>query len=324
MRLGFNQMGRHIKDNLQVEIIGSAVKEPSCTKGDVLKDAFNNTSIGIFYLGLGGTIRCFNKKILQILDITLDEDDMPDFREMLVYANRILKNVKDMERVFLLPINDYYEPQQLVLETKDGKVLFCTSEAVLRDSLIEGIVWSVSDITEHKTQERIATYRSLHDSLTQLPNRTYLFQKLDKLTDLESYPHKTFALLFLDLDDFKQINDNYGHATGDEFLVNFSTCIRNSLRVPDTLVRLSGDEFVVILDNVDKKELVLNVIERIYQDLSNGFNIANEQMIASLSIGISFYPRSAQSPRKLIKLADRAMYSAKNNGKNTYCFYEDE
>ncbi|NVJ65880.1 MAG: GGDEF domain-containing protein [Gammaproteobacteria bacterium] len=289
---------------------------------DAVVKAFDHTSIGIIYVGLGGNIRCYNEKILEILDLTIIDGILPSYQELVTYVAKTVKNSKDIENLFTLPIKEYYQKQELVVETKNNRVLFCSSQAVIENGLIDGIVWSVSDITEHKTQERIATYRSLHDALTQLPNRTYLFKKLETLTDSTRERPKKFALLFLDLDDFKQINDEYGHAIGDQFLISCSSRIRNSLRVPDTLARLSGDEFVIILDEIDSHELVEKVIGRIYQSLSNSFHVSGTEIPASLSIGISFYPNESSNPRELIRQADKAMYQAKKRGKNTFCFYQ--
>ncbi len=285
--------------------------------------AFNHTSIGIIYVGFGGKIQCYNEKILEILNLKILDDVLPTYQEVLSYVSKTLKNPKDIENLFAIEIKEYYQKQELVIETNKGRVLFCSSQAVVGDDgLIEGVVWSVSDITEHKTQERIATYRSLHDSLTQLPNRTYLFKKLEKLTDPDKETKKKFALLFLDLDDFKGINDKYGHSVGDQFLINCASRVRNSLRVPDTLARLSGDEFIIILDEIDSHDLVEKVIQRIYKSLSNSFNVAGIQIPASLSIGVSFYPTESVRPRELIRQADKAMYQAKRQGKNTFCFYD--
>lgn len=289
---------------------------------DAIVKAFEHTSIGIIYVGLGGSIRCYNDKILEILDLKLVNGVLPNYKELVTYVARTVKNSKDIEALFTLPIKDYYQKQELLVETKNNKVLFCSSQAVIENDMIEGIVWSVSDITEHKAQERIATYRSLHDALTQLPNRTYLFKKLEKLTDPATDKKNKFALLFLDLDDFKNVNDHYGHSVGDQFLINCASRIRNSLRVPDTLARLSGDEFIVLLDGVDTKELVEKVINRIYASLENSFNVSGIKIPAGLSIGVSFYPAQGSRPRELVRQADQAMYQAKKAGKNTFCFYE--
>lgn len=312
-------MGQRIKDNLVTDYGSSCLPKHELMDSDAIVQAFNNAAIGIFYLGFKFEIRCFNQRILDILDIELD-GEIPSYKDILVYSKTSFKNTKDLERLFTLHIKEYYKPQELILETKDNKVLYCSSQAIVNDGMIDGVVWSVSDITEHKTQERIATYRSLHDPLTQLPNRTYLFDKLQKLTSKK--PHKKFALLFLDFDDFKHINDQFGHMVGDQFLIHCVSRISNSLRVPDTLVRLSGDEFIVLLANIDSKELVEKIIKRIYLGLADGVNLHDTQLLTSVSIGVSFFPKNTDNARELIRQADKAMYKAKHNGKNTFCFYQ--
>ncbi len=284
-----------------------------------IETAFNNTSIGILYLGFGGEIRCFNKRILKILNV--DVKETPSQSDIIKYSQKRFKNNKDLENLFKIPIKNYFKPQELVLETYDDKVLFCNSQPVIKDGLIDGIVWSVTDITEHKAQERIATHRSLHDPLTQLPNRTYLFQKLECLTSKDISIKNNFTLLFLDLDDFKTVNDQYGHNVGDQVLINFTSKLQTALRVPDILARLSGDEFIVILEGISTKKDVEKIIERIFSTLKGSYQIPNHDIPISVSIGASNYPQDSMHARELIRQADKAMYAAKSNGKNTFCFY---
>lgn len=312
----------NIKENI---FTGNKLDEFKLTElmdQDAILKAFNYTSIGIIYLGYGNKVLCFNKRILEILEVNLDDYEAPTFQNIIAFSRTRFKNAKDLEQFFALPIKNYFDSQELVLETNDGLVLFCTSQPILKNNLIEGVVWSVTDITEHKIQERIATYRSLHDALTQLPNRTYLFQKLTKLTNPEYRERKKFSLLFLDIDDLKRINDEYGHSIGDDFIKEFVMRVSYALRVPDTLARLSGDEFVVILDNVDNQVQVERVIGRIYKNLTSKLPVTEQGILATVSIGVTFYPKQGLNPRELIKQADEAMYSAKRNGKNTFCFYK--
>ncbi len=287
---------------------------------NAMLEAFDNVSFGIVYLNSHGEILCYNDVITEILHIERDKSVMPNKQELFQLISKKVKNLKDIEHLFNIPIKEYFQTQELVVETVDDKVLYCSSKSIIKNDLVTGVVWSMSDITEHKTQERIATYKSLHDALTQLPNRSYLFNTLDRMTQSED--QDKFAVLFLDLDNFKQINDNYGHPVGDQLLISCAGRIRNALRVPDTLARLSGDEFIIILENVGSPDLVTQVIDRINQSFSNSFNLSGISLDTSLSIGVTFFPRNATKSRELIRQSDLAMYQAKRLGKNTFCFYE--
>lgn len=284
--------------------------------------AFNNVSLGILYITIKGDLLCYNDTLKEFLSMDKKADSLKTFEQLFTFVRRKITNHQIFLQLFSLPFKAYLKPQTVVAEMRDGRVLYCVSKGIIKDGLVEGIVWSFNDITEHKAQERTAIYKSLHDSLTQLPNRECLYKKLEDLLLLEKSSNKGLAVLFLDIDDFKLINDTYGHDSGDQLLVSLVGRLRNALRVPDTLGRLSGDEFIIILDETQSEAAVLNVVERIRHSLLDDFKLSNASVNVSLSIGISFFPSTGTRARQLIRHADFAMYQAKRKGKNNFCFYD--
>ena len=179
-------------------------------------------------------------------------------------------------------------------------------------------------LTELKLREQEQRLKHLahHDSLTGLPNRILFLDRLTHAMALVQRDHSQLAVLFIDLDQFKKINDSLGHAAGDQVLCEASRRIRARMRVSDTLARLGGDEFVVLLEQLqsdaDAAVVAGNIAEVLYQPMS----IAGSELFITGSVGISIYPRDGDSTESLMQAADVAMYRAKEQGRNNYQFYQ--
>ncbi|OJZ04338.1 MAG: hypothetical protein BGP20_08460 [Thiobacillus sp. 63-78] len=191
------------------------------------------------------------------------------------------------------------------------------------------MIGTVQDITEWKQaqqalQEKDAhlEYIAYHDALTGLPNRVLLTDRLAHAASRADRAASWLAVLFIDLDRFKTINDSLGHAIGDAVLQAVSGRIRMLLREEDTLSRLGGDEFVVLLEDLRDGQAAANVAEKIIQALEKVLVIGNYPLHVSASIGISLYPQDGGDAETLMKHADAAMYKAKDSGRNTFHFYE--
>jgi diguanylate cyclase (GGDEF)-like protein len=181
---------------------------------------------------------------------------------------------------------------------------------------------------EHRLIERNQAITKMHllanyDPLTELPNRTLCLDRLDQAISKVSRSQETLAIMFIDLDNFKDINDFLGHSAGDLLLVKVSNNLSKALRQSDTLARLGGDEFVVILTEFESKESLSMVAEKCVRAISQEFDIMDSIVTASASIGIAIYPDDASSSEELMKAADSAMYQAKAKGKNAFYFYEE-
>jgi diguanylate cyclase (GGDEF)-like protein/PAS domain S-box-containing protein len=181
------------------------------------------------------------------------------------------------------------------------------------------------DITERKMAEDTINFQAYHDLLTNLPNRALLRDRLSLAISQAKREEEMLAVMFLDLDRFKNINDSLGHVVGDELLQQVSTRLKSCVREGDTLARFGGDEFTLLLPKITKgKEDVSSIAEKINAVLKAPFVIDNNELYVSASIGIAIYPRDGTNMDLLIKHADIAMYHVKDTGKNNYKFYSDD
>ena len=177
------------------------------------------------------------------------------------------------------------------------------------------------DITDKKTADEKIWHQANFDSLTELPNRSMFRDRLKHDIKVSQRSKKPLALLFLDLDHFKEVNDTLGHEKGDLLLIEVAQRIGDCVREIDTVARLSGDEFTVILTELDDPLRVERIAEDIIKSLSTHFLLGIEKAYISASIGIALYPHDSDKIDGLIKSADQAMYEAKENGRNQFGFF---
>lgn len=183
----------------------------------------------------------------------------------------------------------------------------------------------IEDLVEEQVKFRTRDLfrQANYDALTHLPNRSYFHTTLEQLMIHAKENDIEFALLFLDLDGFKAVNDNYGHAAGDELLRNVSARLVSAVREGDIISRLGGDEFVVLLAEVNDKEVIQGVNNRIIKEVSRPYWINGHEVKISTSIGVARYPIDATSPTELVERADQALYASKHAGKRVAHFFED-
>jgi diguanylate cyclase (GGDEF)-like protein/PAS domain S-box-containing protein len=181
------------------------------------------------------------------------------------------------------------------------------------------------DITERKMAEETINYQAYHDLLTNLPNRALLKDRLGLAISQAKREKEMLAVMFLDLDRFKNINDSLGHVVGDELLQQVSTRLKSCVREGDTLARFGGDEFTLLLPKIGKgQEDIRKIAEKINEVLKEPFVIDDNELYVSTSIGISIFPRDGTDMDTLIKHADIAMYHVKDTGKNNFKFYSTD
>lgn len=167
-------------------------------------------------------------------------------------------------------------------------------------------------------------YLANYDSLTQLPNRALCMDRIKYALKGASRANTAVAVLFLDLDHFKDVNDSLGHAVGDQLLKATSQRLLEKIRAEDTLARLGGDEFVIILNHIQDTENVIDVVEKIVSSFEAPFTLSNYEVNTTVSIGVCLYPADGSDVDSLMKAADAAMYKAKEVGRNTYEFYQSD
>lgn len=226
------------------------------------------------------------------------------------------------------------EPYNLSIYHYDGLVCYLeVVESPVFNS--EGEVISIEgvarDITDNylaqkniKEQKELLAYRANHDALTDLPNRQLFLERLTQSIKYAQRFAEKVGVLFIDLDHFKEINDSLGHHVGDELLKRVSHKLQQQIRETDTLARLGGDEFIIILDTLDDTNIIIDIIKKLMDIMNQPILIEEKQLYITLSIGVSIYPDDGKMSEELLKNADAAMYNAKDNGRNTYCFYTKE
>ena len=182
----------------------------------------------------------------------------------------------------------------------------------------------INDITEQKNYEAQLEYQANHDALTHLPNRNLLFDRLQHAIARAHRNDHELAILFVDLDHFKRINDSLGHDVGDRLLYIIATRLANCIQESDTLARIGGDEFVVVLENFDHQELVLTITSSILESISHPVTLNDADLSITASVGVSLFPRDGTDAQTLLQRADAAMYSAKQQSRNSFCCYATE
>lgn len=186
---------------------------------------------------------------------------------------------------------------------------------------ITNYVGVFTDITLQKISENTLHHLAHHDSLTGLPNRALFWDRLNQAIAQSNRNKNLFALLYVDLDHFKPINDTLGHWAGDLLLTRVAQRLKNCIREGDTLARLGGDEFVIILLDVADTKSTEKIATQILEALSKPFQLRNKvKSYITASVGISMYPFDGTNADHLLRSADRAMYQAKKMGMNQYCF----
>ena len=182
----------------------------------------------------------------------------------------------------------------------------------------------VQDVTERKAQEARIEHLAYHDGLTGLPNRTMLMDRLGLALSQAQRLEQQVAVLFLDLDRFKPINDSLGHLVGDQLLREIARRLRAALREIDTVARVGGDEFQVVVCNVAGATGAARIAEKLMRALSEPFMVEGQELHVTASLGVSLFPRDGASGELLLKFADIALYEAKGEGRNAYRFFSPE
>ena len=187
---------------------------------------------------------------------------------------------------------------------------------------IEHFIGIFSDVTHQRKDAQHNAYLATHDPLTGLSNRLLLNDRLEHAINHAYRFDKCIAVIFCDLDNFKPINDTYGHSTGDEILKAVAFAIKKLLRKEDTICRFGGDEFVILIEELRSFDYLESILEKIRAISEQTFHIDGLNLSVGMSIGASVYPNDSDTPEGLLKCADEAMYRAKSGGKNMVAFYQ--
>ena len=223
-----------------------------------------------------------------------------------------------------------YNPNPTVERDVFVKTTVTISILLFLAIIVAVMLWRFNLRFRYEIRQRHAAEKQLekiayHDALTGLPNRILFSDRLENNIAQVKRHGLMLAVVYLDLDGFKSINDLYGHSSGDKFLIALSKSMLKILREVDTISRFGGDEFLVIFNSLHSKEEVFPILDRLLKDASQMVPVDGNELSCSASIGVTFYPQDKDiDADQLIRQADMAMYKAKSNGKNRYCFYEKE
>ncbi|MEZ5426035.1 MAG: PAS domain S-box protein [Pyrinomonadaceae bacterium] len=225
-------------------------------------------------------------------------------------------------------LKGFSEKYEVKIKTKFGETIWSLVGATPifeNEGRITGSMSVHTDITERKQSEQKLLYTALHDALTGLPNRIFLKEHLQQATNRETRNESPeFALLFLDFDRFKVINDSLGHLEGDNLLIKFARRLESCVRPGDIIARLGGDEFTVLVEKISGIEDVLAVVERIQNSLKDPFILNDRKIYITTSIGIALSSSSYRKAEEILRDADIAMYRAKESGKGRYEVFSED
>ncbi len=291
----------------------------------LLRSTIESSADGIVVVDLNQQIIDFNSKFKALWNLPsslLESKNGLLIRDFMLsqmeQKKDYLAQIKHLER----EIDEVMNHTTITLN--GGAVFECYSQPHRVNNTIIGRVWSFRDITERARLERKLEHQASHDILTELPNRALLMDRIQHLIESSRRRNKQFGVLFFDLDRFKLINDSLTHEAGDNLLKLVAMRWSHLLRKEDTIARIGGDEFVMIVSDITTDESIIIVVDKIIQSLNTTFRIAERDVTISTSIGISIYPKDGTTVNSLLKNADLAMYLAKERGGNQFQFYDDE
>lgn len=214
---------------------------------------------------------------------------------------------------------------EIELRREDRRALWVLENLVLVGDAITGVVHAtVVDISDRKRAEEQIEFHAYHDVLTHLPNRKLFTDRLRHALTRAKRAGKSVAVMFIDVDHFKTINDTFGHTAGDELLLEMAGRLRECVREDDTVARMGGDEFAIILAELRQAPDAMFVAQKILEAAQEPLSIAGVSLVVTVSIGISIYPVDGVDPESLLRNADSAMYRAKEGGRNNYQLCTDE
>ena len=235
------------------------------------------------------------------------------------------RHAQTMRDYFITPHPRAMGLMDLQLLRRDGQMLpVDISLGYWADEKESHAIAYIRDLTERKRYEESLRHQATHDELTGLPNRWLFRLQLNQALAHARRNGQQVAILFLDLDNFKTVNDSFGHGTGDDLLVQVSARMRDVLRENDMLARLGGDEFAVMLSDIKDTDEAISVADKLLSAIGTSYRLHNQVVDAGCSIGLAFYPDDTPDSENLLRYADMAMYQAKQAGRGTYVCYSAE
>ncbi len=287
------------------------------------RSILENIQEGYFEVDLAGNFTFFNDSLCRITGCSREEiqgtnykrfSDKENSQKVLMAFNKVYKT------------GDPTEGFDWLIIRNDGSTRYIEASVSLKQDLagqVRGFKGVIRDITERKRIEQELNHMATHDALTGLPNRLMFSQLLDHAIQSAQRNKKQLAVLFVDLDRFKIINDSLGHEAGDKLLKEMALRFKQSLRTVDIVGRLGGDEFTILVEDFSDLKQLEFLAKKILATVMHPLDIMGEECRVTASIGISVFPKDGLDEQSLMKNADIAMYFAKEEGKNNFQFYSD-
>ena len=296
-----------------------STRDKLASSHSLLRSTLDSTVDAIVVVDGNLMVRAHNRQFSKLwnsheLSPLVGKSVVPLLRQLLRQAQNRQQTIRCIRSI----VEHRESKGQELVAMRDGRFLELTSVPQLQGDSVVGRVFSLHDVTDKKNDEEVIRHQAYHDALTGLPNRLLMLDRLKHAITLATRAGRRVVLLFIDLDHFKSVNDRLGHEMGDQLLQAVTARLKSRLRLSDTICRLGGDEFTIILEEVHDNHGWKAVADSLVNILSQPFEIAGHEIWVSGSIGASIFPDDAHSADELIRHADMAMYEAKQLGRNRF------
>ncbi|MBF0594158.1 MAG: EAL domain-containing protein [Candidatus Omnitrophica bacterium] len=297
-------------------------EETLANERNLLKTLINNLPDSVYVKDPGGHKILTNRADMDFIGVT-DEKEVLGKTDNELFPVHLAEQYMIDDRHVLDEGRPIINKEELIEDSLGMKRWLLTSKIPLRDDSgnVLGLVGIGRDISERKHLENKLLNMAHYDTLTSLPNRTLFFERVNTAISQAKRVKMQCAILFVDLDHFKSVNDTLGHTIGDALIRDAASRLMECVRESDTLARLGGDEFIIFLNGLEGGQQALVIADRIREKFNAPRNVAGNDLFITASVGISVFPDDGNDLEELLKNADTAMYAAKDLGRNAHCFF---